>query len=644
MLTAFRLPYKIGLIVTILGIYSCGGGNKDTPPPAPADILPPVILETTPSSEQSEVPISSFIVVTFNENIDTVTTNQVSIFPYLNGVVDKSKPIILENANSFNFNSNTKKLEIRLKVDDLQANTQYQVIINDIVDTSANPLLNSCIWDFTTVNAPAIKIGKTGVCSTVTALPSKPQNLVATTIDSKVILKWESIDTNYIDHYKVEVSIDNQISFSVVNENISGKSLSFVDTNVQNDVNYIYRITANNMLGDSSLVISNVATPKIGVNWLSLNTKLNSDTPRNFGEYGTAVAFSPDGQTLAIGENARPDQATQSTGAVFLYKKSTTDNTWIQTQILTVQFGSSFGIRLTYSPDGSILAIGELLATVKATQASNRNSSVYLFTQDTTGTWILDSELVSQDQQVNLVFGSAFNFSLDSKTLAIAETGSTLVFPRTGRTHLFTLKNSIWTRGQTLTSVDQAINNGFGSPTFSPDGITLAINGPGKIHLFTLNNSNKWVNSSNINTIGLIAFDSTSDTLAIGKAGGNAATASNSGIVEIYTKYGNKWKQSQILTAKVPITSNGFGSSIEFSTDGLTLAISEYWANSVSIFIKSELTWNLEQIISPATTTAVNEFGSSISFNNDGSLLAIGNRFGSAAGIANSGFINLYSK
>jgi hypothetical protein len=83
-----------------------------------------------------------------------------------------------------------------------------------------------------------------------TSAPSAPINLTANEGLSQIELSWE--DTSYYETgFIVERSVGNNITYSVLYDELSGNSTVFIDTTVETGNTYYYRIKAANDFGDS---------------------------------------------------------------------------------------------------------------------------------------------------------------------------------------------------------------------------------------------------------------------------------------------------------------------------------------------------------------------------------------------------------
>jgi hypothetical protein len=178
------------------------------------------------------------------------------------------------------------------------------------------------------------------------------------------------------------------------------------------------------------------------------------------GNFGSAMVFSPDGNTLYIGENGYRG------GLVLIYTYS--ENTWIYNSQITrpsniQNYVTSFGTAIIISKDGNTLYISSI------GRNGSYNGSIIIYTK-TNGTWVktttIECPIPMQGIQGSFImFGNCMALSPDENTLVISEKQLTGIFA------LFTKVNGIWTyTSQITTNVSSCV--------FSPDGQNLYLGKP----------------------------------------------------------------------------------------------------------------------------------------------------------------------
>ena len=158
--------------------------------------------------------------------------------------------------------------------------------------------------------------------------------------------------------------------------------------------------------------------------------------------FGSSIALSSDGNTLAVGAPSEDSNAigvggdqtndgSINSGAVYVFTRSSTTTTWSQQAYIkasNTDRGDYFGYSIVLSSDGNTLAVGASSEDSNATgvngdQAYNSLTSsgaVYVFTRSTTTTtWSQQAYIKASNTDSDDEFGSSIALSSDGKTLAI---------------------------------------------------------------------------------------------------------------------------------------------------------------------------------------------------------------------------------
>lgn len=252
--------------------------------------------------------------------------------------------------------------------------------------------------------------------------------------------------------------------------------------------------------------------------------------------FGYAIKFNSTGTTLAIGDRygvVTPD--TGNSGAVQLFSK--TVDGWFSNKTLTSNQPSSdrFGSNLTFSPDGSTLAIVEY--------SNVAGGTIHFFDETTVDSWSYSSILYTKKLNfLGRLDWYYFAFSSDNSTLAISTyelIDINGVQTAISDVTLYRKSFNVWQYETTLTSNSPAPSNKFGiNFKFSPNNAMLAIVEP--------------------------AGDINSKTII-----------NDVGTVQLFYRTVDGWQYTTTLISNIPSPDNGFGSSLEFSSDSTTLVISE---------------------------------------------------------------------
>ncbi|NOX75785.1 MAG: integrin [Gammaproteobacteria bacterium] len=158
----------------------------------------------------------------------------------------------------------------------------------------------------------------------------------------------------------------------------------------------------------------------------------NSDAGDRF---GIALSLSGDGKTLAVGAfgedsnagGSQADNTAENSGAVYIFTRS--GSTWSQQAYLkasNTDAGDLFGIALSLSSDGNILAVGATgeasnNSGVGGNQVNNSakgSGAVYVFTRNG-GTWSQQAYLKASNTDAGDYFGRALSLSANGSTLVV---------------------------------------------------------------------------------------------------------------------------------------------------------------------------------------------------------------------------------
>jgi cysteine-rich repeat protein len=377
----------------------------------------------------------------------------------------------------------------------------------------------------------------------------------------------------------------------------------------------------------------------------STTTYVKASNTRTNDQFGTAVALSADGSTLAVGapdegsaatgvDGDQADRSASFAGAVYVFTRSGT--TWQQQAYLkasNTRAGLQFGMTLALSADGSTLAVGAQFEPSAATGVNGDQAdhsapwagAVYVFTRSGTA-WHQEAYLKASNTTANDQFGISVALTADGSTLAagaINESSGAVgangdqtdrSTPSAGAVYLFARSEATWRQQVYLKASNTGIGDGFGaSVALSADGTTLAVGA------------------------------STEDSAATGINGNQASnSAIASGAVYVFTHPGDTWQQQAYVKASNTSTSDLFGSSVALSGDGSTLAVSAYAEDSGAIgidgnqtndaipesgaayiFARTGAIWRQQAYVKASNTGPTAEFGWSLAMSPDGSKLAV---------------------
>lgn len=313
-------------------------------------------------------------------------------------------------------------------------------------------------------------------------------------------------------------------------------------------------------------------TPEIGLfsQEICLQEKFLEKTSIPENNFGDAFAFSADGHTLAIGAY----RTNEEQGAVYIYYNNLTKGV-LQAPVDLCFFGHSVAV----SANGKILAVA-------ATQKKKPFPIVILYEKEE-DSWNYIARLpvgdCAQDRPIHV--------ALSADGLTLVAGGNRLrkdsADYKEKQTPLFIYENRAgsWILTDQISS-DKGSATFGGNVCFSLDGKTLAVAdcgdnyGRGVVYLYQKNENQGWAlidryypnRGNRLYGTGL-ALSGDGHILAIGTPAGALGTAR----VDIYRKVQNRWQFTQWISSA--ISSVFFGSSVALNRDGSVLAVGGDYEN-----------------------------------------------------------------
>ena len=211
---------------------------------------------------------------------------------------------------------------------------------------------------------------------------------------------------------------------------------------------------------------SDFASKTRNINFETLNKfigYLKAKKPSRTDHFGSSIAISNDGETVAIGvpgddgstngvNSDDGDDSMQNSGAVYIYKKDKATSKWVQEAYLKAQNagkGDEFGFSVALSDDGEFLAVG----------APGEDNDRRTEAGDLQGNKMSIVRHISKPKTV-----------LDNNVLQ-----------NSGAVYLFRKMSGVWEREFYVKPTDNAANDRFGaSVSLSDDGRFLAVGAPNK--------------------------------------------------------------------------------------------------------------------------------------------------------------------
>jgi hypothetical protein len=387
-------------------------------------------------------------------------------------------------------------------------------------------------------------------------------------------------------------------------------------------------------------------------------------TPQTGSEFGHVVTLSADGNTMGVsayfeasaskGINGKEaDESIPQAGAVYVFTRRGT--AWTQQAYIKASNtgeagtdgnfgdGDQFGFSMSLSDDGNTLAVGANAedSNAKGVNGNQEDNSMqsagaaYIFVRNGT-TWTQQAYVKAPNTTANVQFGYSVALSADGNTFAVSafdEAGGSRAvvngpngpFPGgrngTGAIYVYTRAGTTWTLQAYLKS-----SNGENGDSL---GVIVSISDDG-------------------NTIAGGILDE--DCLATGVNPSNACdtdqpTDTSAGAVVVFTRNGTQWAQQAFIKASNTGKEDWFGSRLQISGDGNTLAVcaqledsaaqaingkqdddSAQEAGAVYFFTRTGTTWAQKAYVKSSNNEAFDEFGSSVALSRDGRTMAVGAR------------------
>jgi hypothetical protein len=311
--------------------------------------------------------------------------------------------------------------------------------------------------------------------------------------------------------------------------------------------------------------------------------------------------------------------------------------------------GDQFGSSIALSADGNTLAVGAISEDSRAAginndafqddDSANSAGAVYIFTRSGNA-WAQRDYIKASNSEGGDLFGYAVGLSNDGNTLLVAaydEDGSgrgvnTIPDNRrggTGAAYIFERMGGAWRQASYLKGSRSQNNDAMGvSAAISGDGNTVVVGSAEEGCLVP------GINSSGCDV------DTHPPHLAAGTAGA----------VYVWVRSGNTWTEQAFIKASNPDLEDWFGVRVSLNGDGNTLLVgaqnedsnargingnqhdnSATEAGAAFIFTRSGNTWTQRAYIKGSNTEAFDEFGSATAISADGKTVVLGARMEASA-------------
>jgi hypothetical protein len=413
-----------------------------------------------------------------------------------------------------------------------------------------------------------------------------------------------------------------------------------------------------------------------GDSWVQ-QAYVKASTPGQSDHFGSSVALSRDGNTMAVaahweasaasGINGNQhDNSLPQAGAVYVFTR--TGTTWTQQAYIKasntgrpgkggddVGDGDQFGYAIALSGDGSTLAVGAITEDGGAMQINGGQNddsatsagAVYVFARMGT-TWAQQAYVKTSHMGAGDLLGFSVALSFDGNTLAATafdEDGAGKGFNpphdnasiNSGALYIFTRQNGSWSQQAYLKGSRNETSDGFGFAVgLSDDGNTVAVGAGDEACL----------------TPGIDPPGCTDD--APPGRGANIWV----GAAYVFVRTGATWAEQTFIKAPNARPYNSFGVKLALSGDGNTLAVSSYlednggrgvrppmvqqllvqemlnaWregrnqaeeSGAVYFYTRSAGKWTTGAYVKATSTDAGDEFGSAVALSTDGRMMVVG--------------------
>lgn len=355
-------------------------------------------------------------------------------------------------------------------------------------------------------------------------------------------------------------------------------------------------------------------------------------------QFGTEVALSHDGNTLAVsaytedssvtGINGTPDNLAADSGAVYVYTRSA-NGIWSQQAFIKASntgADDTFGISIALSGDGNLLAVGAAAEDSSTTgvnglpnESAMDSGAVYVFAR-TGGTWSQQAYIKASNAGGGDRFGYDVALSSDGATLAVGayNEDSLGAVPNenatnSGAVYVFTRAGSAWSQQAFVKAGNAGAEDQFGSVVaLSSNGSVLAVGAPAE------------------------------DSSTSGIDGTPNESAAESGAAYIFVRTNGLWTQQAFVKAGNTGAGDTFGTTLALSADGSLLAVgapdedssvsgvngtpNDSLRNSGAVYLFERVTnsWSQRAFVKPHNPGYEDNFGYVVSLSADARDLVVG--------------------
>ncbi|MBZ5659303.1 MAG: FG-GAP repeat protein [Acidobacteriia bacterium] len=437
-------------------------------------------------------------------------------------------------------------------------------------------------------------------------------------------------------------------------------------------------------------------------------TAIKASNAKKDDQFGSAVAMSADGNTMAVsstqedsaakGVNGnQSDVSALSAGAVYVFVRN--GSSWVQQAYVKASNSKAkdqFGSSLALSNDGNTLAVGAVGEASSATGVNGDQNdtsmpgagAVYVFMR--TGTTWAQQAYVKASNTGEKAVGDQFGYSIalsgDGNTLATGAIGESSAAmgingnqadnsaDGSGAVYVYARSGSSWSQQAYVKPWNTTVRGGlFGySVGLSGNGNTMAVGaydedrGRGAAYIFTRNGS-VWMQQNRLTAINAEQGDSLGCSISISEdgntvvagafdedsllrgiqpptEGSNDATFDvSTGAAYVFVRNGAAWSQQAFIKATNTRLNDQFAWALSLSRDGNTLAVGAHLEDSgasglngnqedsssedsgaVYVYSRTGATWAPVSYVKASTPRPAAEFGIALALSGDGKELVVG--------------------
>lgn len=367
----------------------------------------------------------------------------------------------------------------------------------------------------------------------------------------------------------------------------------------------------------------------------SLVAYIKASNTETFDQFGSAIALSRDGFTLAVGAPGEDSDAAavdgpqgnnnaSQSGAVYVFNRIGT--TWQQQAYIkptSPSSGDLFGWSVALSDDGSVLVVGAPLEDSATVGVDSTPGDVtpdydagaaYIFVR-TGSTWAQTTYLKASNTDSLDDFGVAVAISGDGRCVAVGagyeDSAATVIDGNqasntaadAGAVYLYVNGGGAWTQQAYIKPTNTDAGDRFGvSVALTADGATLVV--------------------------GAEAEDSAATSI---DGDQNDDTATEAGAVYVYARSGTTWSQQAYIKPPAIDFGDFFGKRLALSAGGDVLACSapgedSTIANSGAayLFTRFGTTWSQGPMLKAPNAGDSDQFGVDIALGGAGTLALVG--------------------